>query len=191
MTIEQLLRGAVGMAQAGRPRHSQPAAQAPEVMLRRAVIGVSLVGIAVVAATTLYQTRQSNRLIHPRQRDASFYRIETPDKVLRHGTPTSPLSIVSHAINIALAATGGKKRARKSPWLAVSATLATIPAALTAAQYLFYQMPVRQKRWCPHRIIDAVTHIATFGFTVFESTKALDYARRKPRQQGVVSRLLH
>jgi hypothetical protein len=60
----------------------------------------------------------------------------------------------------------------ESPKVAIPLA-ATAPAALTAARYLFHDMPVTEKGWCPYCIVDALAHIAVFGFTLWESKKAL------------------
>jgi hypothetical protein len=87
--------------------------------------------------------------------------------------PDSPLSIGSHAVAIALAGVGGVDRARTEPLVPLAATIAAAPAALTASRYLFHDMPVREKGWCPWCITDALAHIAVLGFTVWESKNAL------------------
>lgn len=179
MTINQVLRSAAGSPEPSQLRRQLQTSDAPEIMLRRAVIGTSLVGIAAMAATTLFQSGGVKHLPDPPHRDFDSDRVNSSTEAYSYGTPDSPLSIVSHAVNIALATAGGKKRAEKAPWLAIGATIATIPAALTAAQYLFYQMPVKEKRWCGYCVADAMTHIATFGFTLFEATRSLSHLKRK------------
>ena len=47
------------------------------------------------------------------------------------------------------------------------------PAAFTAARYLFHDMPVREKGWCPYCIVDAFTHFATVAFTLPEAMMAV------------------
>lgn len=173
MTINSILRKAAGSPAPSQLRTELQKSNAPEMILRRAVIGTSIVGIAAMAATTLYQSGLVKHLPDPPEQDFDSDRVNASEEAYSYGTPDSPLSIISHAVNIALATAGGKKRAQKAPWLAIGATIATLPAALTAAQYLFYQMPVKEKRWCGYCVTDALSHIATFGFTLFEFNKSL------------------
>lgn len=179
MTMNEILRAAAGWPDPSELREQLQHSHAPEIILRRAVIGASVAGIAAMAATTFFQSGIVKHLPDPAEQDFDSDRVNSSKEAYSYGTPDSPLSIISHAINIALATAGGTQRAEKAPWLAIGATLATIPAALTAAQYLFYQMPVKEKRWCGYCVFDAVTHIATLGFTVFESTKSLSYLKGK------------
>jgi hypothetical protein len=86
--------------------------------------------------------------------------------------PDSPLSINSHATAITLAAFGGAGRASTQPAVPLAATLAAAPAAAVSARYLFHDMPVTEKGWCPYCIVDALMHIAVFGFTLYESRRA-------------------
>jgi hypothetical protein len=88
--------------------------------------------------------------------------------------PDSPISIGSHAASIALATAGGADRVETQPLLPLAATVAAVPGAVTAARYLFHDMPVTEKGWCPYCIVDALAHIAVFGFTLWESKKAID-----------------
>lgn len=182
MTMNELLRLAAGSPEPSQLRKQLQNSDAPEVILRRAVIGASVVGIAAMAATTFFQSGLVKHLPDPAQQDFDSDRVNSSKEAYSYGTPDSPLSIISHAVNIALATAGGKSRAAKAPWLALGATIATIPAALTAAKYLFYQMPVKEKRWCGYCVADALTHIATFGFTLFESSKSLSHLKGRISQ---------
>lgn len=179
MSINNILRAAAGSPEPSTLRDQLQHSRSPEVILRRAVIGASVVGIAAMTATTLFQTGVVKHLPDPPEQDFDSDRVNSSKEAYSYGTPDSPLSIVSHAINIALATAGGEQRAQKAPWLAIAATLATLPAALTAGQYLFYQMPVKEKRWCGYCMIDALAHIATTGFTLFGSVKALSHLKRR------------
>lgn len=179
MSINQILRTAAGSPEPSQLRDQLQHSDAPEVILRRAVVGVSVVGIAAMAATTFFQTGIVKHLPDPPEQDFDSDQVNSSTEAFSYGTPDSPLSIVSHAVNIALATAGGERRAEKAPWLPIAAALATIPAALTAGKYLFYQMPVKENRWCGYCVIDALTHMATLGFTVFESTKSLSYLKNR------------
>jgi uncharacterized membrane protein len=146
---------------------------APQMVLRRAVIGASLVGIACMAVTTLFQSGMLRRLADVPLRDFDSDRVNASDLAYGWGMPDSPISIVAHAAAIAIAAYGAEDRAATQPAVPLAATAAALPGAATAARYLFHDMPVVEKRWCPYCIVDALAHIAAFGFTLWEARQAL------------------
>lgn len=191
MTINQILQAAVQSSAIRRlPSRSRPT-QAPEVSLRQAVIGVSVVGIAAVAAASLYRRGATSGRSRSRQRSFDFGHSDLSLRALKQTGPQSPLSLLSHAVNIALAAAGSKRRARKSPWIAISASLAAVPAALTALQYLLDRRPIGGRRSSTTATVDAVSHIAALGFTLYEALKAFRHVKQSTHAATPASRLLH
>jgi uncharacterized membrane protein len=152
--------------------------QEPAVILRRAIIGSSLIGIACMAVTTLFQSGMLKHLADVPLEDFDSDRVNASDLAYGWGMPDSPISIAAHAAAIALAAHGAADRAEREPLVPLAATAAALPGAATAARYLFHDMPVRERGWCPYCIVDALAHIAAFGFTLWESRKALEALRR-------------
>ena len=148
-------------------------ARTPELLLRRAIVGMSLIGTACMAITTLFQMGMVEHLPDPPIEGFASDDVNASNLAYGWGMPDSPLSIASHAAAIAIAAVGGIDRADRQPWLPLAATVVAAPAALTASRYLFHDMPVREKGWCPYCIVDALAHIAVFGFTLWESKNAL------------------
>jgi uncharacterized membrane protein len=146
----------------------------PGLLLRRAIVGFSFIGTACMAVTTLFQMGMLRHLKDPPIRGFDSDKVNASDLAYGWGMPDSPLSIGSHATAIALAALGGADRARKQPWVPIAATVAAAPAAVTAGRYLFHDMPVRERGWCPYCIVDALAHLAVFGFTLWESKKAVE-----------------
>jgi uncharacterized membrane protein len=153
--------------------------RSPGLLLRRAIVGMSFIGTACMAVTTLFQMGMVKRLADPPITGFDSDRVNGSDTAYGWGMPDSPLSIVSHATAIALAAVGGKDRARDKPLVPLAATAVATPAAVTAARYLFYDMPVKEKGWCPYCIVDGLAHIAVFGFTLWESARALRTLARR------------
>lgn len=149
----------------------------PGILLRRAIVGTSLIGIACMAVTTLFQTGMIRHLADPPIEGFDSDKVNSSDLAYGWGMPDSPLSIGSHAAAIALAGAGAADRAESKPLVPLAATLAAVPAAVTAARYLFHDMPVREKGWCPYCIVDALAHLAVLGFTLWESKKAIDRLR--------------
>lgn len=141
---------------------------------RRAVVAVSLVGIASMALTTMLQMGMVRRLPDPPIRRFKTKRVNLSDEAFSYGGPDSPVVILTHALNIVLATTGGADRARHHPWLPVlAASLAGVQSAM-AAKYLFYQMPYVDEAYCPYCIVDALTHFATLGLIVPEAVDAAE-----------------
>lgn len=152
--------------------------RAPQMILRRAIIGASLVGMASMALIALFQGGLIRRLPDLPLKDFRSDEVNASDTAYGWGMPDSPLSIGSHAASLAAATVGTVDRAREHPWLPLAATAIAAPAAVTSARYLFYDMPVREKGWCPYCIVDALAHIAVLGFTFWESKKAVQAALR-------------
>lgn len=152
--------------------------RAPEVILRRAIIAASLVGIASMGLIALFQGGLLRRLPDLPLEDFRSDEVNASDTAYGWGMPDSPISIGAHAASLAAATIGAEDRAEKQPWLPLAASAVALPAAVTSARYLFYDMPVREKGWCPYCIVDALAHMAVLGFTFWESRKALRAALR-------------
>jgi uncharacterized membrane protein len=172
------LQGALIMAEADKLRHDLRDTNEPGILLRRALIGTSLIGIASMAIVTLFQSGAVKHLPDPPIEGFDSDEVNSSDTAFGWGMPDAPLSIVSHAVNIALATFGGSDRAESQPWAPLLATAAAAPSAAVSAKYVFYQMPVEERGWCPYCIVDGLAHIATFGFTLWESGNALMRLRR-------------
>ena len=147
-------------------------ASGEEIALRRAVLAVSLVGIAAMACTTLLQTGVVKRLTELPVEGFDTKKVNSSDEAYSYGGPDSPIAIVGHGLNMVLASTGGRDRARRQPWLPLLAALVASVQGGVAAKYLFYQMPKVDKAWCPYCIVDALTHFATFALALPEAARA-------------------
>lgn len=141
--------------------------------LRRGAVAVSLLGIAMMAATTLLQMGLVKRLPDPPRGNFDTKKVNSSDEAYSYGGPDSPIAITGHGVNMVLASMGGPDRAQRHPWLPVIAALVASAQATTAAKYLFYSMPKVDKAWCPYCIVDALTHFATVALTLPEALKAL------------------
>lgn len=147
--------------------------QDSEMRIRRGVVAVSLVGIAAMTLTTLLQTGLVKNLPDPPKGNFHTKQVNSSDEAYGYGGPDSPIAITAHGVNMILASTGGPDRARRQPWLPLLATAAAGAQAITAAKYLFYQMPKVDRAWCPYCITDALTHFATLALTLPEAWKAI------------------
>lgn len=99
--------------------------------------------------------------------------MNSSEEAYSYGMPDGPLAIAMHALNLVLAAAGPADLHQRRPWLPVAPGLASAVQAAVAAKYLFYQMPKVDKSWCPYCVVDALTHFATFAFTLPEAGKAV------------------
>ena len=150
-----------------------------EMRYRRAIVGVSLVGMAAMGIVSLLQTGVVRDLPDPPVDTPNFdtKKVNTSKEAYSYGMPDSPLVLVTHSMNIALAAAGPADRHKDRPWLPLAALAMALPQAAMAAKYLFYQMPKVDKAWCPYCVVDALTHVATVALTIPEAWKALGSAR--------------
>lgn len=166
------LQHSLNMTKPDKLRHDLRETNEPGILLRRALIGASLIGIASMAIVTLFQSGGIKHLPDPPLQGFDSDKVNSSDTAYGWGMPDAPLSIVSNAVNIALASVGGADRAQTQPWVPLLASLAAAPSAAVSAKYVFYEMPVKEHGWCPYCIIDGLTHIAAFGFTLWEAGKA-------------------
>jgi uncharacterized membrane protein len=171
-------RHVLGMAAPDDLRHDLRDTNDPEILLRRALVGASMIGLATMAVVTLFQTGAIKHLPDPPLQGFDSDKVNASNTAFGWGMPDAPLSIISHAVNIALATMGTAERARMQPWVPLAAAGAAAPSAVVSAKYLFYQMPVEERGWCPYCIVDALAHIAAFGFTLWEAGKAVTHLRR-------------
>ncbi len=153
-----------------------------EMQYRRAVVGVSLLGIAAMGIVSLLQTGIAKHLPDPPIRKPHFDtdKVNSSKEAYSYGMPDAPLTIAAHSASLAIAAAGPPDRYKNRPWLPLLATALALPQAAIAAKYLFYQMPKVDKAWCPYCVTDALMHFATVGLTVPESLKALGLGGSEP-----------
>ncbi|MGQ9364707.1 vitamin K epoxide reductase family protein [Azospirillum sp. ST 5-10] len=161
-----------------------------EMALRRATVATSLVGMASMAAVTLFQTGVIRRLPDPPTRRPHFdtAKVNGSDEAWGYGMPDGPITLAMHAANLVLAAAGPPERVRTRPWLPIAAAVFSGAQAAVAAKYLFHTMPKVDRAWCPYCVTDALMHFGTFAFTLTEAAQAvggLRAARRAPRGMGL------
>jgi uncharacterized membrane protein len=173
LMAQGIIQKLVGVDSAESLREYQQHSDDEEMQLRRALVAVSLTGIAAMGIVTLFQTGVVKRLPDPPVGNFHTEKVNSSHEAYRRGTPDAPLAVTAHAINIVLATLGAEDRPRRAPWIPILASLVAAPQAATAAQYLFYQMPKVDKAWCPYCIVDALTLFATFGLTLKESSRSV------------------
>lgn len=142
-----------------------------EINLRRAIIGLSLIGMGAMTAVTLLQTGIVNHLPDPPLKDFDSDKVNSSDTAYALGVPNGTISLVGLAANIPLAAFGGENRAEEMPVVPlVAAAKSTVEAAVAA--WCFYQMPAKEGKWCGYCIIGAAANIGIAALTLIEAKEA-------------------
>lgn len=148
---------------------------------RRAIAALSLIGMAGMAAVSLFQLGLIRHLPDPPFRRFHSDQVNASYTAYRYGVPDGPLSLAAHAVSLVLAAMGGASRARRTPWIPLLAAGMAAAGAGAAAKHLFHRMPVVERAWCGYGIVDAVAHIGTFLLALPE---AADAARAQVQSSG-------
>lgn len=142
-----------------------------DLNLRRGVIGLSLLGIAAMTVVTLFQTGVVEHLPDPPIEGFDSDKVNSSDTAYALGVPDGALSLASLAVNIPLAAFGGKNRAEEMPFVPFAAAAkATVEAAV--AGWYFYQMPTKEKAWCGYCIVGALANFGIAALTLTEAKRA-------------------
>jgi uncharacterized membrane protein len=144
----------------------------PDLRRRRAVIGLSLVGMASMTAVSLLQTGIVKHLPDPPVKGFDSDRVNTSETAYRFGLPDGTVSLAGLAANIPLAAYGGANRADTQPWIPLVAAGKAAVEAVAAAWY-FYQMPAKENVWCGYCIVGALASFGILTLTLPEARKAL------------------
>jgi uncharacterized membrane protein len=143
----------------------------PDLNIRRAVIGLSLVGIAAMTAVTLFQTGVIKHLPDPPIDGFNSDKVNSSDTAYALGVPDGALSLASLAANIPLAAFGGENRAAETPLIPIAAAAKASVEAAVAGWY-FYQMPTKEKAWCGYCVVGAMINWGIAALTLMEAKKA-------------------
>ncbi len=147
---------------------------------RRAIIGLSLIGMGAMAAVSLLQTGIVKHLPDPPLESFDSDKVNSSDTAYMLGVPDGTLSLASLAANIPLAAFGGAERARKQPLISlIAAGKAAVEAAV--AGWYFYQMPAKEKKWCGYCITGALMNFTIFALTLPEAREALSVLKEEDR----------
>ncbi len=143
----------------------------PNMKVRRAIIGLSLLGIGAMTAVSLFQTGIVKHLPDPPIDGFDSNKVNSSDTAYALGVPDGTLSLASLAVNIPIAAFGGENRAENQPLVPLAfAAKATVEAAL--AGWYFYQMPTKEKAWCGYCIVGAVANFGIAALSLVEAKRA-------------------
>ncbi len=145
---------------------------------RRAVIGLSLVGMVALGAVSLLQTGIIKHLPDPPVGNFDSDKVNSSDTAYGFGVPDGTVALASLAANIPLAAFGGANRAQQEPLVPIVAAGKALAEAIVAGWY-FYQMPTKQKAWCGYCIVGALCNFGIAALTLPEAKKAIRSWRGK------------
>ena len=143
---------------------------------RRTVIGLSLLGMASMAAVSLLQTGIVRHLPDPPIEGFDSDKVNSSEEAYQFGVPDGTLSLASLAANVPLAALGGADRAHSHPWVSLTAAAKAAVEAVGASWY-FYQMPAKEKAWCGYCVVGALANLGILAMTLPEAREALDALR--------------
>lgn len=139
---------------------------------RRKIIGLSFLGIAAMAAVSLFQTGIARHLPDPPIDGFDSDKVNSSETAYALGVPDGTLSLASLAANIPIAAFGGENRASEMPLVPLAAAAKAAVEAVVAGWY-FYQMPTKEKAWCGYCIVGALTNWGIAALTLPEAKRAL------------------
>jgi len=144
---------------------------------RRAIIGLSLLGMGAMTAVSLFQTGIIKHLPDPPIDSFDSDKVNSSDTAYALGVPDGTLSLASLAANIPIAAFGGTDRAEKQPLVPIFAAGKSLVEAIVAGWY-FYQMPTKEKAWCGYCIMGAFANVGIAVLTLPEAIEALENLKK-------------
>lgn len=137
---------------------------------RRAIIGLSLLGMGAMTAVSLFQTGIIKHLPDPPIEGFNSDKVNSSETAYMLGAPDGTISLASLAANIPLASFGGEDRAEQQPVVPLIAAGKAFIEAVVAGWY-FCQMPVKEKAWCGYCVTGA---LANFGIAALTLPEAHD-----------------
>lgn len=167
-----------GMLRPVRSRDSLRDGDSAGLWRRRAIVGLSLVGAASMAATSLLQTGILQHLPDPPLPGFNSDKVNLSKSAFPYGVPNGTLGVLAFAANLPLAAFGDEGRAQKQPWVLLPAGGKALLDAAVAGWY-FYQMPAREKAWCIYCLTAQVASLGILALSLREARRALAALRNR------------
>ncbi len=143
---------------------------------RRAVIGLSLAGLAGMGAVTLLQTGLVKHLPDPPVAGFDTDKVTLSDEAYQFGAPDATAAVASLATNLPLAAFGPEDRARRQPWVPLLASAKAVADAAVTAWY-FRQMRRKEHAWCTYCILGGLANLGVLALNLPEAVKAIRCVR--------------
>ncbi|MFN2454467.1 MAG: vitamin K epoxide reductase family protein [Pyrinomonadaceae bacterium] len=144
---------------------------------RRAIIGLSLLGVGAMAAVSLFQTGMVKHLPDPPLESFNSDKVNSSETAYMMGVPDGTVSLASLAANVPLAAFGGIRRAEEQPLVPLIVAGKAAVEAVVAGWY-FYQMPTKEKAWCGYCITGALVNFGICALSLPEAMRALNAVKR-------------
>jgi hypothetical protein len=141
---------------------------------RRAIVGLSLIGLAGTALAALYHMGVVPLPAPFRRFARDPMNAASPGH--QYGLPDAMLSLATYAVSIVLAGLGPEARARRTPWVPLMAAGKAAADAGVAAQYLLFHKAGAERSWSGYAVVDAAVRLGTFVLTIPEAVEALRYA---------------
>ena len=150
--------------------------QTKSLRRRRAIIGLSLLGMGAMTMVSLFQTGVIKHLPDPPIDGFDSDKVNSSETAYALGVPDGTLSLASLAANIPLAAFGGENRAEEQPIVPILAAGKAVVEALVAGWY-FYQMVAVEKTLCGYCITGALANMGIAVLSLPEAIEALEMLR--------------
>jgi hypothetical protein len=160
-------------------RHDLRDRDTPRLRRRRAIVGLSLIGLAGTALASLCQMGVLRHLSGPPLRRFFYGDTTTPSPAAyQHGLPDAMLSLAAHAGNILFAGLGPEARASRTPWVPLMAAGKAAADAGMAARYFgnLLSEPGARRSWSGYAVVDAAARFGTFVLAIPEAVEAVRYA---------------
>jgi hypothetical protein len=174
-------RGPLTLREDLRHRHSDG------LRRRRAIVVLSMLGLASSALVTLYQVGLVRHLPDPLFRRVHADNVNAPCVSYQYGLPHAMLSLATHTANILFAGMGTDARASITPWIPIVAAGKAAADAGVAVTHLASDRHGSERSWCGYSLIDAVTRL---GAAMLALPEALDALRRGLITQPFTRRVL-
>lgn len=140
---------------------------------RRAIVGLSLVGLVGTALASLYHMGGVVRRPAPPFHRFPADSMHASSPAGQYGLPDAMLSMATYAVNIVLAGLGPESRARRTPWVPLMAAGTAAADAGVAARYLWLHKPDAERSWSGYALVDAAVRLGTFVLTIPEAVEAV------------------
>jgi hypothetical protein len=158
----------------------------PEMLRRRAIIGLSLAGMATMTPVSLLQTGIVRHLPDPPIGKFHSDKTNLSHAAYQFGVPDGTLALASLAANLPLAAWGGQDRARERPWVSLLAAGKALADALGAGGYV-WRMAAGKEPWCPYCITGAIANFSILALALPEAITALESLRHERTEAQTAS----
>ena len=157
-------------------QHELSEDQTVSLRRRRAIIAASLAGMASMSLVSLYQTGLIKHLPDVPLRTFDSDKVSASAAAFRWGVPDGTLAAMGCALNLPLAALGGRDRAHERPLIPILAAAKGAFDAAIAIRYT-YEMATVRGAWCSYCLVGALVDFVVFGLTLPEAHTALGVLR--------------